>query len=109
MTETRNAKWRRKHNITLEDVKKFDEGDWTTSVRTIEDVKVLLAFGREFNIEYKGLTALLTLDGGSGYSVSIQSGFEYDTDKLDDFGENAKIEPYFLKDIVGKWKITWHA
>ena len=108
MSMESRKKWREKHNITHDDIKKYDDSEWEQTVKSIDDVKIVLAYGREFSVKYKGIEALITTSGCSGFSVQSSENF-YDTDDLDEFGEQATLGPYLLKDIVGKWEITWHA
>ncbi len=95
-------------HVSDKDIERFNNGDWDDELKTINDVKLVLLFGREFSVEYKGINALITTSGCSGFSVQSSENF-YDTDDLDEFGEHATLGPYLLKDIVGKWEITWHA
>ena len=101
-------KWREKHHVTLDSLQKYYESDWNRTIRTIDDVKIVLSCGIEFEVQYKNIEALITTSGCSGFSVQSSENF-YDTDDLDEFGEQATLGPYLLKDIVGKWEITWHA
>lgn len=110
-----NRKLRKERNITDEDVERFNMDEGWDNLKTIKDIEIVLLFGREFEVKYKEYTALITTSFGSGFSVfSTRHGdqeekFVFDTDDLDDFAEHATLGPYLLKDIVGKWEITWHA
>lgn len=103
-----SEKWRNKKGYSDDTIKRFDNGNWDNELKTIEDVGIVLLFGREFEVKYAGIEALITTSGSSGFSVQSSENF-YDTDDLDDFSEHATLGPYLLKDIVGKWEITWHA
>lgn len=98
-----------------DEIERFNYGDWNQELKTIEDVVIVLLYGREFEVKYKEYTALITTSFVPGFSVfSTRHGeqeeeFEFSADDPDDFAENATLGPYLLKNIVGKWEITWHA
>lgn len=110
-----SERWFKQRGLNDNSIDRFDaDGDWK-ELKTIKDIEIVLLFGREFEVKYKEYTALITTSFGSGFSVfSTRHGeqeekFVFDTDDLDDFSEHATLGPYLLKDIVGKWEITWHA
>lgn len=84
--------------------------DWTKEIKSVRDVQILLSYGREFEADFKDLRGLVTADGGFSVCVTRDGErFEYVADDLDEFGRDAKFGPYPLADVIGKWKIGWHA
>ena len=105
--------WKKARNITGADIRRLDEGDWDVEVKTIRDVEIALLYGREFEVSYGKYTALVTIFGScfcvfSTYHGKREKYFEFETDDLDQFAQNATVGPHFIKDVVGKWVITWH-
>ena len=90
-----------------------DDSDWNDTLTNIEDVVLVLLWGREFEFEYDSLIGFATNCGEKKLNVSTEKGREeigyYSTDDPDEFCEKATFGPYLVKDIVGKWTITWHA
>ena len=86
--------------------------DWTKEIKSVRDVQILLSYGYEFEADFENLQGVITPDGG--YEICVknpQTGevFDYIAEDLDDFGRDAMFGPYPLADVIGKWKIGWHA
>ena len=99
MRESKGRIWRRKHNIPNDALDKvyLDSFD----VHSMRDVQILLAYGIEFDVVFRGREYFLTPCPDT-YQVQ-GDGFCYETDDLDDFGENARIGEngeFYLKDVI---------
>lgn len=86
--------------------------DWSREIKTVRDVQTLFSFGIEFSASYNGINAFLC--PCNGYAIdakNVETGetYEYVADDLDEFGRDAKFGPYPLADVIGRWKIGWHA
>ncbi len=103
MEETPGEKWKQKHNISKSSIYKYFEGKWGENIKSIFDIQVLLACGQEFTVGFQGAGYFISPD----YSFTILSPdcerVLYETDDLDDFGENARIGEngeFYLKDVI---------
>lgn len=92
------------NKYSLQDVMKYAGTDWNETVKTIEDVKILLSFGWEFEAQYNGVRALITNNGS--YYCDADESDDCFYDDIDEFGEKAKWGDELLKDVVGKWEIV---
>ena len=86
--------------------------DWTSEIKSVRDVQILLSYGSEFEADFEGLEGIVTPDGG--YEICVKKTktgevFDYIADNLDEFGRDAMFGPYPLADVIGKWQIGWHA
>ena len=85
--------------------------DWTSEIKSVRDVQILLSYGLEFEADFEDLQGLVT--PSNGYWVCVTNGagerFDYVADDLDEFGRDATFGPYPLAETIGKWQIGWHA
>lgn len=86
--------------------------DWTKEIKSVRDVQILLSHGYEFEADFEDFQGFVTPDGG--YAIDVKDAatgetYEYVADDLDEFGRDAKFGPYPLADVIGRWKIGWHA
>ena len=101
MYESKGDVWLKKHNIPDEAIEPFRGPGGLRKVKTIEDVKLLLAFGWEFEVGFRGKDYFIT--PCSDYAIMNYDTCFYDTEDLDDFGENARIGEngeFYLKDVI---------
>ncbi|MBQ4203690.1 MAG: hypothetical protein II655_08320 [Thermoguttaceae bacterium] len=73
-------------------------------VESIKDVQLLLSYGWEFSVNFRGVEYFITPDPWfkiwGGWDVPL-----YESLDLDDFGENARIGrngEFYLKDVIGE-------
>ena len=75
-------------------------------VESIKDVQLLLSYGWEFSVNFRGVEYFITPDPW----FKIWGGWDaplYESLDLDDFGENARIGrngEFYLKDVIGELK-----
>ena len=103
------AEWRKRHGYTYEDIRRFGDPCNDMSNMTLDELLILLSHGHELEVEYNGWEAFLTSAGIFGFRVFSKNGEqkqEYESIDIEEFADNAKIGPYYVKDIVGKWTIT---
>ena len=73
-------------------------------VESIKDVQLLLSYGWEFSVNFRGVEYFITPDPW----FKIWGGWDaplYESLDLDDFGENARIGrngEFYLKDVIGE-------
>jgi hypothetical protein len=107
----------RNDNVSDEELSAFWKrfkypADWTKEIKSARDVQILFSYGYEFEADYKDLRGFLC--PYYGYAIDakdVKTGktYEYVADDLDEFGRDAMFGPYPLADVIGKWKIGWHA
>lgn len=61
--------WFKKRKASNLPIRCFNESDWNTEIKTMEDVETVLLYGREFEAEYKEYNGVVTTSLGSGFSV----------------------------------------
>lgn len=98
-----SEEWLQKHNIPAGKLHEYFEGKWGEKVKTVFDIQILLAFGQEFTVGFRGECYFIS----PAFTYSILSPdckrVLYETDDLDDFGENARIGEngeFYLKDVI---------
>ena len=75
-------------------------------VESIKDVQLLLSYGWEFSVNFRGVEYFITPDPW----FKIWGGWDaplYESLDLDDFGENARIGrngEFYLKDVIDELK-----
>ena len=96
--------WLKRHNVSEE---RFDQVySANGKLETIRDVQILLAYGIEFYVVFRGREYFLSPCPDT-YQVMTGRGYCYETDDLDDFGENARIGEngeFYLKDVIDELK-----
>ena len=99
--------WRIRNGF--EDGKRIDlftgsSDEWP--VESIKDVQLLLSYGWEFSVNFRGVEYFITPDPW----FAIINGWDdalYESLDLDDFGANARIGrngEFYLKDVIGELK-----
>ena len=100
MYETKGDIWLRKHNIPNDALDKVYPDSF--DVHSMRDIQILLAYGIEFYVVFRGREYFLSPCPDT-YQVMTGRGYCYETDDLDDFGENARIGEngeFYLKDVI---------
>ena len=103
----KTEKWLDDHNVTPEYVDQLSEPERKDKL-TVFEVQVRLALGRDFDAFYEidgeDVEGFLYPFFGGWFCIDATykgEKYHYETDDLDDFGENATFGPFPLKEIVG--------
>ena len=83
-------RWLRKHNPSQEDIKVALRGarGW---IKSFNHILIALAYGYEFYVSFRGASYFLSPDFHNFVIIAPDNKILYETDDLDDFGENARI------------------
>lgn len=101
--------WCEKHYYKFEDVERFFGAPFGSMRMNLDELLVLLSYGHELEITYKGWDAFITPFGIFGFRAESTNGEqkqEYECVDIEEFADNAKVGPYFIKHIVGDWRVT---
>ncbi len=106
-TWEKRKQWRVKNNLDNGQIKRFACSD-DAKIESIKDILLMLSHGWEFYVKFRGDEYFISSD--TGYSVNNSwDDLLYETDDLDDFGENARIGEdgeFFLKDVASEVELA---
>ena len=82
--------------------------NWWEPIKTMLDMQIILTCSWEFYVKFRGDEYFICSEWDH-YSICPNFGDHllYETDDLDDFGENARIGmsgEFYLKDVIGELK-----
>ena len=102
-----SKEWQKANDITRSDQRKFG-GGIENIVLSMRDLQILLSFGREVELEYRGVTGFACSYWTSYNIRSEWDGNEqiYESEDLDDFAFHAVLGPYRLKDVIDQCRVT---
>ncbi len=104
MVETNGERWLREHNVPDDLLDKYLRGERDDGMKTVFFIQVLLSCGMEFDIVFREKKYFVSPVFGEFTILSPDcERVLYETDDLDDFGENARIGEngeFYLKDVV---------
>ena len=93
--------WRARNNLDNGQITRFT-GPNVDPVKSVKDILLMLSYGWEFYVGFCGNDYFISSD--TGYSINNSwDDLLYETDDLDDFGENARIGEdgeFYLKDVI---------
>ena len=100
-------KWLRKNAITDEEFNRVMNEGPRVACSYPRGLLIWLSAGREFNVEYKGVGAFISLHGLYGGLVSVETKSDVQVfDDMESFIENATINGEYIKEVCSKWTVT---
>ena len=107
MDERERLAWFRKHNLPDDAFDKFDKhvNCWWTQVKTMLDLQIMLTCNIEFYVTFKDEEYFIISEGDYRIYRAFNDEEIFQTDDLDDFGENARIGEnceFYLKDVINE-------
>ena len=109
MNDFKRNQWFDKHGLPHNSLDKFNKAEnWWDPIKTILDMQIILTCSWEFYVKFRGDEYFIYSEWDC-YSIYFSNGdyLLYETDDLDDFGENARIGmsgEFYLKDVIGELK-----